>query len=62
MFLAMTKWDLRRLPFEPSGFQLAFLSDRRTAAAGRDCREPIFAPDALLPPLRLHLLDRVLLI
>lgn len=62
IFLGPTKWDRHRLQFDIASVPIASFSDYLPDEIASVRSEPIFEPDALLPPLRLHLLDRVLLL
>ena len=62
IFLGPTKWDWRRLQLDIAALPIASFSDCRTNGIASVHTESIFEPDALLPPLRLHLLDQVLLL
>lgn len=61
-FLAPTKLDRHLWRLEIAGNQTAVQVERLAVARPNFSLESIFAPDALLPPLRIHLLDRVLLL
>ncbi|GEM_PF-3247312 len=61
-FLAPAKSDGHLRQLEIAGHQIAASIERLFVARPIVRLESIFALDALLPPLRIHLLDRVLLL
>lgn len=62
IFLGPTKWDRHRLQLDIAALSVAPLLGCQPVIIASVRTEQIFEPDALLPPLRLHLLDRVLLL